>query len=227
VYGNLDKWTAKGAAEQELVLQGPLQMGFYGTTSIPFIIGSHATYSMDAIKKIGGFQPTRAEDHLDTLYLASKGYKGVFVPDIIATGDGPETFDTYLSQQFAWAYSLMQVLTKHTPHAIWKLKPSVALQFLFTQTWYPVWALSMLFLFLTPAFSLLFNVHIAQTNFFDFVLHSAPISIMSFLSWAWSRKWHNPKTVFLSWRGIVLHIARWFIVVSAVIQLCSIFQSHT
>ena len=34
-------WTARGLAEQDLVLQGPLQMGFYGHSRTPFIIGSH------------------------------------------------------------------------------------------------------------------------------------------------------------------------------------------
>jgi len=63
VYGNFEHWTARGSAEQEFVLQGPLQMGFYGHSRTPFIIGSHSTYRMSAIREIGGFQPTRAEDH--------------------------------------------------------------------------------------------------------------------------------------------------------------------
>ncbi len=57
VYGNLDNWVARGAAEQELILQGPLQMGFYGLTDMPFIIGSHTAYRMSAIQEIGGFRP--------------------------------------------------------------------------------------------------------------------------------------------------------------------------
>ena len=44
VCGNLDSWTARGLAEQDLVLQGPLQMGFYGHSRTPFIIGSHTSY---------------------------------------------------------------------------------------------------------------------------------------------------------------------------------------
>src|SRR6185436_15243091 len=76
VYKNRDHWTARGAAEQELVLQGPLQMGFYGHSETPFIIGSHCTYRMSAVREIGGFQPTRAEDHLDTLMLAQRGHRG-------------------------------------------------------------------------------------------------------------------------------------------------------
>jgi cellulose synthase (UDP-forming) len=50
VYKNLNSWTARGAAEQELVLQGPLQMGFYGYSNTPFIIGSHCTAHLRLMK---------------------------------------------------------------------------------------------------------------------------------------------------------------------------------
>ncbi len=103
VCGNLDNWAARGLAEQDLIFQGPLQMGFYGATGTPFIIGSHTSYRTAAVREIGGFQPTRAEDHLDTVVLAAHGYTGVFVPELIATGDGPHDLATYLRQQFAWA----------------------------------------------------------------------------------------------------------------------------
>ena len=43
-------WTARGLAEQDLVLQGPLQMGFYGHSRTPFIIGSHTTYRTEAVR---------------------------------------------------------------------------------------------------------------------------------------------------------------------------------
>ncbi len=218
VYGNLEYWTAKGAAEQELVLQGPLQMGFYGSTDTPFIIGSHSTYRMSAVKEIGGFQPTRAEDHLDTLYLATKGYTGVFLPEVIATGDGPETFEIYLSQQFAWAYSLVQVLMSHAPKALWRLKPSVALQMLFAETWYPLWTLAMLTLFISPSIALITGRHISVVNFWDFTLRSAGMGLVGFAAWLWSRRWHQPKGLGLSWRGIMLHSARWVVVFSAIIQ---------
>src|SRR5262249_6171838 len=37
VCGNLDNWAARGLAEQDMVFQGPLQMGFYGASRTPFI----------------------------------------------------------------------------------------------------------------------------------------------------------------------------------------------
>lgn len=220
VYSNFqESWCARGASEQELVLQGPLQMGFFGFTETPFIIGSHTTYRTSAIIKIGGFQPTRAEDHLDTVVLASQGYKGVFLPEVIAEGKGPENFNTYLNQQFAWAYSMMQVLLYYMPRLIRKYNPKQAIQFLFAQTWYTFWSTSMVILFSLPNISLLINKPIAYMNFFEALVHFIPIPLTSLAFWWWSRRWFQPKNVNLSWRGIVLHIARWPIVFWALINV--------
>jgi len=219
VYGNVENWAARGSAEQEFVLQGPLQMGFYGFCNTPFIIGSHCTYDIEAIREIGGFQPTRAEDHLDTVFLAARGYEGVFLPEVIAVGDGPETFETYMAQQFAWAYSMIQVLFNFTPKCIKNYTPRQALQFLFVQTWYVLWSLSMLMLFTLPVISLFLNVPIARVSYGEFILHSLPIAVVAFMIWAWSHSWHLPEKLELSWRGIILHIARWPIVVSALVQV--------
>jgi cellulose synthase (UDP-forming) len=219
IYGNFDNWTARGAAEQELVLQGPLQMGFYGFNQTPYIIGSHTTYRVEALLQIGGFQPTRAEDHLDTVVLAAHGWKGVFIPEPIAVGDGPETLNIYLAQQFAWAYSLMQVLLCYFPKYIRNLSVRHVLQFLFSETWYPLYGMSMAILFLMPLCSLIFNVPIATMSFFGFLVHYLPVAVSCFGIWCWTRRWFQPKGLTLSWRGIVLHIARWPIIMWALINV--------
>ncbi len=218
VYSNLTSWTARGAAEQELVLQGPLQMGFYGFSKTPFfIIGSHCTYRMSAIRKIGGFQPTRAEDHLDTLYLSKIGYKGVFIPEIIAEGDGPETLSTYLAQQFAWAYSMFQVLIDHTPRAILTLSWKQRFQFLFAQTWYPFWSLSYLVLFLSPLIALWLNRDIVTASPNDMLIHFMPVFLGGFLVWWAGRPLMQPQNISLTWRGIILHAIRWPIILRAIL----------
>jgi len=219
VYGNHQYWTARGSSEQEAVLQGPLQMGFFGFCRTPFIIGSHCTYDMKAIASIGGFQPTRAEDHLDTVCLAARGYEGVYLPEVIATGDGPETFETYLAQQFAWAFSMIQVLFRYTPRLIRRYTPRQALQFLFAQTWYTFWSLSMLAVFAVPLVSLVIDRPVSHVTLWDFLLHSVPAALTAAAVWWWSRSWHQPGEVSLSWRGVALHMARWVIVVSAFVQV--------
>ncbi len=219
VYGNFEHWTARGSAEQEFVLQGPLQMGFYGHSRTPFIIGSHSTYRMSAIREIGGFQPTRAEGHLDTVVLARHNYEGVFVPESIAVGDGPENFDIYLAQQFAWAYSMIQILFRYLPKYISGYKRRQVLQFLFTQTWYMFWSISMAVLFLLPCFAILLDKPIAQVAFGQFILRYLPVWVVAFISWFWTKKWFQPKGLTLSWRGVLLHVARWPVVLLALISV--------
>ncbi len=219
VCGNLDNWTARGLAEQDLIFQGPLQMGFYGATGSPFIIGSHTAVSHCRDPgEIGGFQPTRAEDHLDTVVLAAHGYTGVFVPDLIAIGDGPHDLATYLRQQFAWAYSMIQIFFGHTPRLIRRYTRGQALQFLFCQSWYTLWSISLAVLWALPAVALLVNEPIASVPIGRFLLYFLPVMLISTLMWCESRRWFQPGGVRLSWRGIVLQTARWPVVLWALDQ---------
>ncbi|MGH2919912.1 MAG: glycosyltransferase family 2 protein [Solirubrobacteraceae bacterium] len=214
---NLDSWTARGLAEQEVVLQGPLQMGFYGRSRTPFIIGSHTSYRTSAIYDINGFQPTRAEDHLDTVVLAANGYRGVYVPEIIAEGDGPEDLSTYLRQQFAWAYSMVQIFIKHTPRLVGSYAPSQAFQFLMAQSWYLLWSLSLAVLWVLPIVALLTDTPIANVSLLEFVVYQWPLTLTALLLWWWTRRWFQPVGIDLTWRGVLLEVARWPVVLAAVI----------
>ena len=189
VCGNLDNWAARGLAEQDMIFQGPLQMGFYGATRTPFVVGSHTSYRTAAIREIGGFQPTRAEDHLDTVVLAAHGYRGVFVPDLIAIGDGPHDFATYLRQQFAWAYSMIEIFFRHTPRLIRRYSPGQALQFLVCQSWYTLWSLSLGLLWSLPAIALFTHRPIAPVRLSSFLLYFLPVPLTSSVMWCWTRRW--------------------------------------
>jgi cellulose synthase (UDP-forming) len=219
VYRNLDNWASRGLTEQDLLFQGPLQMGFYGATGTPFIIGSHTSYRTAAVREIGGFQPTRAEDHLDTVVLAAHGYTGVFVPDPIAVGDGPHDFATYLRQQFAWAYSMIQIFFQHMPRLVSRYTMGQALQFLFCQSWYTFWSISMAALWALPVVALLLHEPIASVGLVEFLIYFAPIVVVAVLMWRDSRKWFQPADLRLSWRGVVLQIARWPVVLWALINV--------
>jgi cellulose synthase (UDP-forming) len=216
VYADLDHWTARGLAEQDLLFHGPLQMGFYGHSHTPFIIGSHTSYRMAAIREIGGFQPTRAEDHLDTVVLAAAGYTGVYVPEVIARGDGPADFGTYLGQQFAWAYSMVQIFLRHTPRLVRRYTPAQALQFLMAQTWYLLWSLSLATLWALPIVALLSDRPIANVSLWVFLVYNLAVVLTSSLMWWWTRRWFQPAGIGLSWRGVVLEVARWPVVLWAV-----------
>jgi cellulose synthase (UDP-forming) len=219
VCGNLTNWVARGLAEQDLVFQGPLQMGFYGSSGTPFIIGSHTAYRTAAIREIGGFQPTRAEDHLDTVVLAAHGYRGVFVPELIATGDGPHHLATYMRQQFAWAHSMIQIFLRHTPRLIRHYSPRQAFQFLMCQSWYTLWSLTLATLWLLPAVALLLQRPIASVRLGEFLLYFTPVILVSSLMWCEARRWFQPGGVRLSWRAAILEVIRWPVVIWALLNV--------
>ena len=94
VYGNLDNWAARGSAEQELSSRVRCR-GFYGSparrsSSAPTRrIGPllSARSAAPAHARRGPPRYRRAPPH---------GHPGVFVPEVIATGDGPHNIETYL-----------------------------------------------------------------------------------------------------------------------------------
>jgi cellulose synthase (UDP-forming) len=63
------------------------------------------------------------------------------------------------------------------------------------------------------------NAPIAHASYWRFLLHSLPVTVIAFMIWLWSSPWHFPQRLRLSWRSIILHIARWPIVWSALIQV--------
>jgi cellulose synthase (UDP-forming) len=219
ICGNTGNWAARGLAEQDMIFQGPLQMGFFGASGTPFIVGSHTAYRTSAVREIGGFQPTRAEDHLDTVVLAAHGYRGVFVPDVIAVGAGPTDFATYLRQQFAWAYSMIQIFLWHTPRLLRNYGIREAGQFLMCQSWYLFWSLSLLTLWATPTMALLTGKQIVSVRLPLFLVYFLPIPLMSTLIWFWSRFLFRPSGLLLSWRGVLLEIARWPVVLWAFVNV--------
>jgi cellulose synthase (UDP-forming) len=217
IYWNLDDWPARGSSEQSQIFQGPIQMGYYGWAESPMIIGSHAAYRVAHLKEIGGFAPSRAEDHLDTLRFVQHGYRGVFVPENMATGLGPHTLTDYIVQEHQWAFSIAQVLMLHARHkGLLTLRQRAV--FLFSELWYSRFALTYLALYLLPLLALITNRPLVSLAFVDFMKYSILVSLAALLvvAWGYRQSWYRPGThFFLSWQGIILTAARWPIVLIA------------
>lgn len=217
VYWNLDDWPSRGSSEQSQIFQGPIQMGYYGWADVPMIIGSHAAYRMEHLKAIGGFAPSRAEDHLDTLRFAQHGYRGVFVPENLATGLGPHTLSDYMVQEHQWAFSIAQVLMLHgRKKGLLTLRQQAI--FLFSELWYAIFAFTYLLLYALPLYALITNEPLVSIAFTEFLKYSTPVVGIALLVvvWGYRKGWYRPGThFFLSWQGVILTLARWPVVLIA------------
>jgi cellulose synthase (UDP-forming) len=107
-YNQKASFIARGAAEETYAYYSSVQMASYGL-GYPIIIGCHNTHRVTALKEVGGFAPHDADDLLITLLYRSRGWQGVYVPEILARGLTPVDWSGYLIQQRRWARSVLDI----------------------------------------------------------------------------------------------------------------------
>tara|TARA_B100000809_G_scaffold266115_1_gene327406 strand:- start:56 stop:2107 length:2052 start_codon:yes stop_codon:yes gene_type:complete len=100
---------SRGAAQQSFHFYGPMMMSMnkYGTVQA---IGANCTFRRKALDSIGGHAAGLAEDMHTAMQLHAKGWKSVYVPQILAKGLVPSTLSSYYMQQLKWSRGVMELL---------------------------------------------------------------------------------------------------------------------
>jgi cellulose synthase/poly-beta-1,6-N-acetylglucosamine synthase-like glycosyltransferase len=107
-YNQKASFIARGAAEETYAYYSSIQMASYGM-GYPIVVGCHTTHRMSALKQVGGFAPHDADDLLITLLYRAAGWRGVYVPKILAQGLTPVDWSGYIQQQARWARSVLDI----------------------------------------------------------------------------------------------------------------------
>jgi hypothetical protein len=105
---------ADGAAKQTYLFYGPLMIGMnaYGTTQA---IGANCVFRRSALDTIGGHAAGLAEDMHTTMQLYARGWRSVYVPEVLTRGLVPSTLPAYCKQQVKWACGAMELLLHEYP----------------------------------------------------------------------------------------------------------------
>lgn len=172
VYKNTENWIAKGSAEQTYYYYGPMQQGFYGS-HMPFLIGTTHVYRVKAMKGFGGYAPSITEDYLTGLHFFSHGWKGVYVPEVVAEGHGPVSWAGYFNQQMRWSYGLFEILFKHSYRHFFKLTIKQKINLFFSQLYY-FSGLTTFFGVLLVALYLFFGIESTNMDVVEWILYSFP-----------------------------------------------------
>ncbi len=105
----------KSAWRQQELFFGPICKGKNKTNSA-FMCGTNMVLKREAIEDVGGMcEFNIAEDFLTSLFVHSKGWKSVYVSEVLAEGLAPEDFLSYYKQQFRWARGSLEVIFKYNP----------------------------------------------------------------------------------------------------------------
>ncbi|HEV7215819.1 MAG TPA: glycosyltransferase family 2 protein [Chloroflexota bacterium] len=115
VYGNVDQsFVARGAAQQAYGFFGACQMGAAGK-GFHLFIGTVHVVRTAALRSIGGYASHIVEDHITGMRLYAKGWQSVYVPEVLAVGEGPATWSAYFAQQMRWSYGCIDIFLRHLP----------------------------------------------------------------------------------------------------------------
>ncbi len=108
-YYNQDaSFVARAAAEESYAYYSTQLMASY-SLGHAVVIGSHGVHRIAALEDVGGFPSHDAEDLYLTILYRAHGWRGVFVPEILAMGTTPVDWAGYLRQQLRWSRSLVDL----------------------------------------------------------------------------------------------------------------------
>lgn len=114
-YGNREHFISGGDAETQEVFYTHIQTG-KNAFNAAFFVGTNALFRRAAIEDIGGFfEDSHSEDIWTSLFLHERGWKSLFLPQVLAVGDAPRTVDAFFRQQFRWARGGFEIFFKRNP----------------------------------------------------------------------------------------------------------------
>lgn len=150
-YGNLHTTIARGAAYMQTVFYRFIQPGrnrFNAATCV----GTNVVFRRSAIDEIGGmYTDSKSEDVWTSYALHERGWRSVFIPDVLAVGDAPETVEAYSKQQLRWATGGFEILLHRNPlNPRRRLTMDQRVQYLVTATFYFTGICPLLLLLVPP-----------------------------------------------------------------------------
>lgn len=136
VYGNIHNFITRGAGYLQTVFYSLIQPGKNRFNSA-FCVGTNVVFSREAIAEIGGmYTRSKSEDVWTSMKLHELGWRSVYIPDVLAVGDTPETIEAYTKQQTRWATGAFEILFQANPLANRRLSVDQRLQYFGTAGFY-------------------------------------------------------------------------------------------
>lgn len=173
-YANPDGLVARGAAEAQRIFYELVCPG-KNHFNAAFCVGTNVMFRRAALAEIGGlFTGSNSEDIWTSVEMHRRGWRSVYVPQVLAKGLAPDDLGSFLKQQLRWASGGFEVLfrgrllRRHTG-----LTLDQRLQYLLTGMHYLLSAAMLVFMCL-PATFLLFGFSPISSDGWTWALHYVP-----------------------------------------------------
>jgi cellulose synthase/poly-beta-1,6-N-acetylglucosamine synthase-like glycosyltransferase len=219
-YNQEASFIARGAAEETYGYYSSTQM-FSFAMGYPVVTGCHNTHRVAALRQVRGLPAHDADDLLITLLYRVHGWRGVYVPRILARGLTPVDWSGYIRQQLRWARSVIDIKLRKYPEIGRKLPIKERLA-AFAHGLYYLQGITVGVGVVIMAYMLATGLAPRALNYLvlrDFALVSMILLLCDFyrqrfyLDWRNERGWH--------WRAGVLQLAKWPYFLVALFQVLS------
>lgn len=210
IYGNThSSMVARGAAEQQLNFYGAVLRGLSGM-GMNLLIGANHIIRVKAFKEVDHYTAHITEDLVTGMKLHANGWKSVYVPNPLAIGEGPTTWEAYFNQQVRWAYGCIDILMRFSFQHFRKMGWRRAIYYFFLQQHY-FSGLAMALSVLLLSLYFLFGVRAADVDVFRFFIFYSFVLTVCWLMSVWMQRFdvHRKKEGQLLLAGKIINIAAW------------------
>jgi cellulose synthase (UDP-forming) len=202
-------FVARAAAEQTYAFYGPILQGMHGTGTA-VAIGANCTFRRTALESIGGHGVGLAEDLVTAIRLHAKGWKSIYIPEVLARGLVPEDLGSFVKQQLKWARGVYDVLLREYPRAFRRLTLHQKLSYFMIGSYYLVGLTTPVYL-LIPALYLWTGVQPAAMFLSEYLQHALPLGFFGVVIYRYAQRWlcDPPRERGWHWRGMLLKVGCW------------------
>ena len=135
IYGNLNSFIARGAAQQTYLFYGPI-MRALSHRKMALLIGANHVIRVAALRDVGGYQGHLTEDLATGIRFHAGRWESVYVPEALAVGEGPTSWSSYFNQQYRWAYGCMNIFFTQSLRQNFRMRPNHAFYYFLLQQFY-------------------------------------------------------------------------------------------
>lgn len=209
-YNQSESIIALGAAEQTYHFYGPMMMSM-NTYNTVQAIGANCTFRRKALDSIGGHAAGLSEDMHTAMQIHAKGWKSLYVPEMLTKGLVPATLSAFYKQQLKWSRGTFELLFRVYPKLFknftWRQKIHY-----FTIPLYFLFGLVNFIDMLIPLLALGFAEVPWEVNLNHFGMFFLPLCGMSMLIRLYAQRWLVEKSERgLHIAGGILRTATWWI----------------
>ncbi|MER5885579.1 cellulose synthase catalytic subunit [Streptomyces sp. NPDC001941] len=148
VYGNYDTAVTKAAESQQFLFHALIQRAG-NRYKAPMFVGTNNVVRISALRQVGGLYDSITEDMATGFELhrrrnpaTRRFWRSVYTPDVLAVGEGPNSWTDFFTQQLRWSRGTYETLIKQYWKAPFRVPPGRLLNYTLMLVYYPMTAVN-------------------------------------------------------------------------------------